>query len=294
MTAILRRHLKPFEKYFKTPSLIELCINQPGEVYLETVDGWQVVNDANITLESLVFLSKALATHTGQAFNDEHPLLSTAIPGYGYRIQVIGGTLVESGIAMSIRVGTARKFPLESYMDEATAEKVKKAISSKKNILVAGGTSSGKTTFINSIITYIEESTRILCVEDTKELIFTQPNTVRILKSKTGTDIASITYKDIINACMRFRPDRIILGELDIENTVPFLRLLNTGHGGGMATVHADSAKEALEAVVMNAQLAGMQGPVERWASQSIHVVIHLHRENRTTYRALVDFKDGR
>ena len=246
MSALLRKHLKPFEKYFLMPGLVEICVNEPEYVYLETIDGWSHKKDSNLKKESLIFLAEALATYSGQTFNDENPLLSTAIPEYGYRIQVIGGGLVESAIALSIRVGTARKFPLESYMDPSQAKMVIKAIKDNKNILVAGGTSSGKTTFINSIISYIDNATRIVCIEDTKELVFPQPNTVRILKSKTGTDLGNVTYRDIINSVMRFRPDRIIMGELDIENTVPFLRLLNTGHGGSLSTIHADSTSEAI------------------------------------------------
>jgi len=153
---------------------------------------------------------------------------------------------------------------------------------------VSGGTSSGKTTFFNSLITHIPQETRIIAIEDTQELRIDQPNVVRIIKSKTGTDIAKVTYEDIINSCMRMRPDRLLLGELDIGNTAPFLRLLNTGHGGSMSTLHADGPNQALEALELNARLAGLEGPVDRFARSGIDIIVHIKRESRKKFAAEV------
>ena len=152
--------------------------------------------------------------------------------------------------------------------------------------MVAGGTSSGKTTFLNSLIQAIPNETRLIVIEDTQELVVDQPNNVRILKSKTGTDVAGVTYPAIINACMRLRPDSLLLGEFDIENTLPFLRLLNTGHGGSMATIHANSASGALKALVKNATLSisGSPDAVVGYARDAFDSVAFCTRIDRGKY----------
>ncbi len=313
LSALLERNLEPLAPYLKTAGLVELCVNAPGEVMLETHDGWLHKRSPELDRKTLLHLARVLATASGQTFSEEVPLLSCFLPSYGYRVQIISGAMVDSGFAMAVRVGTARAFSLDSYFNKAADAKVRPhrpkarvvsiggaallaaAVRQRKNILVSGGTGSGKTTLLNTLIRLIEPETRIITVEDTKELIVEQSNSVRILKSKTGTDVAKISYRDIINACMRLRPDRILVGELDVENTVPFLRLINTGHAGSMTTVHADSPAEAIDAICMNAQLAGLQGnaeAIERYARQSLDVVVQLERVSRSEFRANVEYHD--
>lgn len=287
---LLEQHLQPLQRYFKRADVVEVCVNQPEEVRLETLSGWEVKQDKALTLERMRGLAQILATVSGQEFSLETPILSTSIPGLGFRVQIVSGAMVASGFSMSIRVGRAQRYALENYMDAPEAEKLTEAIRSGRNILVAGGTSSGKTTFMNSAIQHIPTDQRIITVEDSRELIVDQPNTVNMMKSKSGTDLAKVTYRDIINAILRMRPDRVLMGELDIENTVPFLRLLNTGHGGSMATIHADSPQEAFGAMVLNAQLAGLVGPVEEYARKALDVIVHLKRVDRRTFRATVDY----
>lgn len=290
LSALLERNLEPLAGYLRTPGLIELCINRPGEVLLETTEGWQRKRAQELDIKTLKHLARTLATESGQEFSDHVPMLSCFLPGYGYRVQVIAGAITDTGFSLSIRAGAALVFPLDSYMPKAEAQRLEAAARARKNVLVSGGTSTGKTSMLNCLIRFIAVEDRIITIEDTKELIVANQNIVRLIKSKTGTDIAKVTYKDIINACMRLRPDRILMGELDIENTVPFLRLINTGHAGSMSTIHADSTKEAIDAICMNAQLAGLTGPVERYATQSLDVVVQLERVARNKITAKAEY----
>ncbi len=280
MSALLKRHLEPFEKYFSRKGIIEICINKPGEIWLESAQGWEKKKDASMSLMSLNDLASVLATAQGQKFSENIPLLSTSIPGWGYRIQVIGGALTKYGIAISIRIAQARKFELTEYMTKKEATALQTAVKNKKTIVIAGGTGSGKTTFLNSLIRYIPQATRLIVIEDTEELIIGHDNVTRIIKSKTGTDIAQITYKDIINSCFRLRPDRLILGELDIENTLPFLRLINSGHGGSMTTVHADGTQQAIEAMTLNMRLSGLSDieAIRKYTLKPIDIIVYIER----------------
>lgn len=282
MSVLIKKTLEPFTKYFKVKDLIEVIINVPGEVWLETPQGWTHKKDDAFTLKALENMATILATESGQKFDDNNPLLATHLPEYGYRIQVLGGSIVDTKIALSIRVGTARQFPLDSYMNEVDAEKLIEAVNNKKNILVVGGTGSGKTTFVNSLINAIDVSERVVSVEDTKELIIPQPNQTRIIKSKSGSDIGQVSYADIINAVVRIRPDRIIFGEIAIDSTMPYLRLLNTGHGGSMATLHADSEDKAIDALILNAILSGgLTGDrehVEKYVMNTLDLICFIKR----------------
>lgn len=303
-SALLSQHLKPLEPFLKKSGVVEISINGAGGVWLETSKGWQYKEVKELTLSNLNYLAEVLATLSGQVFSDTVPILATHLPYYGFRMQALGGSLVDSGFAASIRCGAAKTFPLEGYFGHAPdpvkptkapeqsgvivegVDELYNAIKTNKNILVSGGTGTGKTTFINSVIKHIDLDTRIITIEDTKELNLPHKNCVRILKSKTGTDMAKITYKDIINACMRLRPDRLILGEIDIENTVPFLRLLNTGHSGCLSSVHAESPDQAIDALVLNAELAGLQGNIRQYALQSLDLIVHLSRDSKRNFKA--------
>lgn len=299
MDAILKKDLRHLEKYFKQKDVVEICINEPGTVWLETFDGWIKKQDKALTLKTLTQMMTNLATVRGQKFDDYHPTLATSIPEYGYRVQAVGNSLAERGISISIRIAQARRFPIESYMSAADAKELIEAIRVGKSILVAGGTSSGKTTFLNSAIQEIPETTRVLVIEDTKELVIDQPNSPRWIRSKTGTDLGRTTWKDVINTAMRFRPDRILMGELDIENTVPFLRMLNAGHAGSMATVHANGTMEAIDAIVQNAQLDrenGLGGGPElvtRYATKSLDIVVYIERLDRRNFKAQAEWIKG-
>ena len=287
----LKNKLKILDPYLKIKGLIELSINKPGEIWIETINGWQVKKDKKLTLTALDTLSRILATESGQIFSQEVPLLSLHLPFYNYRLQVVSGSSVDSGFCLSIRAAAVIDTKLSDYFDKAQIKLIKQMVQDRKNILVSGGTSSGKTTLLNTIIKEIDNHERIITIEDTKELIIRQPNHIRLIKSKTGSDIAKITYENLINASLRLRPDRILLGEIDIENTARFLRILNTGHAGSFATIHANSPTDAIDALIMNAKLAGFKSEdatVRQYATNYLDMIIQIKRIDRRTFKTII------
>ena len=315
---VLRQSLAPLAGYFSKNNIIEVCVNRPGEIWIENYDGWQRVKDSGLTLSRLNSFCRDIATYKGQAFSKEVPLLATQIPGYGYRLQAVGGSVTEFDIALSIRVGASRKFSIESYFPEVIPssqdnlddedeweklldnepELIKRMMHVGRAVLVSGGTNSGKTSFSNSLLQYIPDNQRIIIIEDTQETLVEHSNYVRLLKSKTSSDIAKITYKQLINATMRLRPDRIIMSEIDIENALPFLRLINTGHSGCMATIHANSPIDAIKALTQNIKLSGVGNTstedIEDYINQAIDMIIQIYKaDNYTRYAKVHHIKRG-
>jgi type IV secretion system protein VirB11 len=222
-----------------------------------------------------------IALEQGQDFSKSCPSLSTSIPEYGFRIQAFGYASSPYGISISIRCGAARTFPIEGYFSGDDAKFMINAVKNDQTILVCGGTRSGKTTFLNSLIPSIPMDTRLGVVEDTQELNIPHPNQFRLLLSKTATDAGRMTWEDAINICMRMRPDRLMVGELDTRNTGSFLRIINTGHGGSMSSLHANSPKDAIRALVQNAMMDGVLNNadvVRDYAISGIQLIVFIER----------------
>lgn len=288
----LKNKLKILDPYLKTKGLIELSINEPYKVWLETAaKGWTLKKDKKLSLSALETLSRLLATESGQTFSLEVPLLSLHLPSYGFRMQVVGGASVDSGFCLSIRAAAVANAQLSDYFSKDDVNLIKELVESKKNILISGGTSSGKTTLLNTIIKEISEDVRIITIEDVKELIINQPNNIRLIKSKTNSDIGKVSYEDLINASLRLRPDRLLLGEIDIENTTRFLKILNTGHAGTLSTIHANSSQGAIDALIMNTKLTGFNSDdetIRKFVTHYLDYVIQVKRVNRKSFNTTI------
>ncbi|MDQ4086539.1 MAG: Flp pilus assembly complex ATPase component TadA, partial [Pseudomonadota bacterium] len=155
------------------------------------------------------------------------------------------------------------------------------AVRARKNILISGGTSTGKTTFLNALIREIPIEERLILVEDTPEVHVRHPNAVGLLAVRGELGEARVTANDLISASLRMRPDRIILGELRGEEAFAFLRAVNTGHPGSMTTVHADSPQRAIEQIVLLALQAGTQlnrDDVRHYVASTVDIFVQLAR----------------
>lgn len=242
--------------------------------------------------------------------SEEKPLLSATLPN-GYRIQIVFPPACEIGqIIYSIRKPSGMNLTLDEYAkmgafdDTATeslvdedavilnnflAEKkikefIRHAVVSKKNIIISGGTSTGKTTFTNAALTEIPAIERLITVEDAREVVLSShPNRVHLLASKGGQGRANVTTQDLIEACLRLRPDRIIVGELRGKEAFSFLRAINTGHPGSISTLHADSpamAIEQLKLMVMQADLGMPPEEVKKYILTVVDIVVQLKRSS--------------
>jgi type IV secretion system protein VirB11 len=304
----LDTYLLPFETVFAEDGVAEVSVNVAGEVWVENKGEMRCVTLPELDLEHLKGLGRLIAQSTEQVVSEEKPLLSATLPN-GYRIQIVFPPACESGtVAMSIRKAATQLYTFDTYekmgaFEQTATDKIEDphapilndflakrdirnflsyAIKNKKNIVISGGTSTGKTTFTNAALLEIPTDERLITVEDAREVQLPyHKNRVHLLASKGGQGRANVTTQDLIEACLRLRPDRIIVGELRGAEAFSFLRAINTGHPGSISTLHADSPQMALEQLKLMVMQAGLGMPPEEirsYIKAVIDIVVQLKR----------------
>jgi len=307
----LETYLEPLKTLFAEDGVNEISINRPLEAWVEKNGDIRYESLPVLDFEHLHGLALLVAQSTDQRISEENPLLSATLPN-GYRIQIIIPPACEPcTIGMSIRKPSAMKMTLDDYekfgafdatkLEEIADEsnktlnsllkdnKIKDflriAVESKKNIIISGGTSTGKTTFTNAMLKAISKEERLITCEDAREIeIEDKPNRMHLLASKGGQGRAKVTTQDLIEACLRLRPDRIIVGELRGTEAFSFLRAINTGHPGSISTLHADTplmAIEQLKLMVMQAGLGMPPSEIKEYILNVVDIVVQLKRADK-------------
>ncbi len=320
--AALETYLLPFKNIFAEEGVNELMVNKPGEAWIEKAGDLRLEQIPEIDIDHLLGLGRLIAQSTDQVISEEYPLLSATLPN-GYRVQVVFPPALEPNlVAFSIRKGTGVHLTLDQYAEKGAfdntaikeqvdenniilrkylkANKIKEfirhAVRCKKNIIISGGTSTGKTTFTNAALGEIPTNERLITVEDAREvMLHVHPNKVHLLASKGGQGRAKVTTQDLIEACLRLRPDRIIVGELRGKEAFSFLRAINTGHPGSISTLHADAPSMALEQLKLMVMQAGLGMPpeeVKKYILAVVDIVVQLRRgEGGKRYVSEIYFK---
>ena len=309
--AALDSYLLPIKQILDRDGVNEVSINRPFEVWIEYKGDMIREELPSFDLQHLKSLSRLIAQSTEQRLSEEEPLLSATLPN-GYRVQIVFPPACEQGcVVISIRKPSSLKWNLDDYekmgMFDATSvgavedknnlilikllklNRIKdflhRAVLYKKNIIISGGTSTGKTTFTNAVIRSIPNEERLITVEDAREVDLNEhPNRVHLLASKGGQGRSKVTTQDLIEACLRLRPERIIVGELRGAEAFSFLRAINTGHPGSISTLHADTplmAIEQLKMMVMQAGLGMTPTEISSYIKNVIDIVIQLKRGDK-------------
>lgn len=307
----LFKALEPLRPYLSDERVSEISINRPGELFVERlgISEMERIIDARFTAEWIRTLSERVAGSTDQVVNDEHPILSASLP-MGERFQCILPPAAPEGGAIAIRKQVIHDIGLEVYRERGAFEHtrigrrlmlsaveeelatmmqsgvdamefLRKAVRSRVSIVVSGGTSTGKTTFLNALLKDVPEEDRIVTIEDTRELKPVTPNTVALLASRGGQGRAKVTPQELLEASLRMRPDRVMLGELRGTEAFSFLQAINTGHPGSLTTVHANSARsvyERLALMVMQSGIALEKRDIIDYLKDVIPVVVQLAR----------------
>ena len=301
----LSQALAPLAPFLARGDVTDIYVNRPHELWVETLGGAIERHDLkSLGVNLLERLASQVAAFSHQGINREHPLLSAVLPG-GERVQFIIPPATRGALALAIRKHQSADMSLDDYdragafdtlrdkADDANVELaalyskgdysalLKRAVKLRRNILVSGGTSTGKTTFLNALIREIDPEERLILIEDTPELVMHHANAIGLVASRSALGEAVVSMEDLLGASLRMRPDRIILGELRGHEAFTFLRAVNTGHPGSMTTVHADSPERAIEQIALLVLQTGTQlsrEDVVHYVRSSIDVFVQLTR----------------
>lgn len=308
-TVYLEHYLGPLGPYLEASDVTDIYINRPNELWIERLGGG-IERVETTCLDGLILerLSRQIAAQSSQGINREHPLLSASLTD-GSRVQIAFPPATRGDVAIAIRkyvatdmgvddyalsgafdglYNTATATPIQEYLREQQAkgefaELLKAAVRARCNIFISGGTSTGKTTFLNALLKEVDAAERLILIEDTPELKLVHKNAVGLIASRSALGEAIVSMEDLLNASLRMRPDRIILGELRGPEAFTFLRAVNTGHPGSMTTIHADSPERAIEQLVLLVLESGThldRDSIAHYVRSSIDVYVQLGRHH--------------
>lgn len=275
--------LRPLRAHLDAPGVLEVCVNRPGELFIETIDGWHTCPAPLMSLERCLSLATAVATYCDQQISQERPLLSATLPT-GERIQFVIPPAVQRGtVSITVRkpsnvIKRLADFQRDGLFDRTVtqtgrhmhtlpaheqklieldragrhADFLRLAVRTSQTIVVSGKTGSGKTTFMKGLVEEVSRNERLITIQDTAELTLpSHPNSVHLFYSKDAQGAAKVTAKALLEACLRMKPDRIFLAELRGEECFHFVRLAASGHPGSISSVHAGSCALAFEQMAL-------------------------------------------
>jgi len=287
----IRHFLAPVAQFLDDPTVSEIMINTAEEIYVEK-NGVLVRTDARFeSQQAFISAVNNVLQFTGKRLTGEHPLQDSRLPD-GSRVHVILGPLSRRGTCMTIRKFAKVMFDAEHLVElgswtRQAMEYLRLCVLGEKNLLVAGGTSSGKTCLLNVLSAFIPDDQRIVVIEDSAELML-QQNHVISLESR-GPDRygrGAVTIRDLFRSALRLRPDRIIIGECRGGEALEIIQAMTSGHAGSMSTLHANSPLDALNRLETLCMMSKVDLPLYALRSQvtsAIDVVVQVTR-----------FSDGR
>jgi len=323
--------LRPLRRYLDIPGVLEICVNRPYEMMVETRDGWETLPAYKLSAERCLSLATAIATYSDQHINAERPLLAATLPT-GERVQfVIPPAVTRGTVSITIRkpadlILGLDDFEREGFFDRTTivsrapasdllpyehelcdlkarrryADFLRLAVKKHLTIVVSGKTGSGKTTFMKGLVEEVPHDERLITIEDTAELTLpNHPNVVHLYYSKDAQGTAKVTAKTLLEACMRMRPDRIFLAEVRGDECFHFVRLAASGHPGSITSVHAGSCALAFEQMALMIRESGAGGGLRmneiKWLlGVVVDVVVQFDRDERGRFVSEIFYEPRR
>jgi pilus assembly protein CpaF len=278
--------LGPLEELMRDPSVTEIMVNAFDKVYVEkagklTLTKYKFRND-----EQIMQVMKRIVAPLGRRIDESVPLVDARLKD-GSRVNGIIPPLAVSGPTLTIRRFSAKPFTdgeliKKGSISQTAVDFLKACVKLRKDIIISGGTGTGKTTFLNMLSSYIPEDERIVTVEDTAELRLQQDHWVRLESRPPNIEgKGEVSIRDLVKNCLRMRPDRIVVGEVRSSEALDMLQAMNTGHEGSLATIHANTPRDALTRMEAMCLMAGADLPI--WAlremiASAVHMIVQLTR----------------
>jgi len=283
--------LKPIEDLLRDPTVTEVMVNSGGSrVFVERDGSVEPVADRTLEPRNLTVAIKNIARACGDEISDIQPILDARLED-GSRVAAMFPPCAVTGPALTIRKFT-RRYSLQDLVDVGAltpvlAGELARAIARQQNILISGGTGTGKTTLLNALAALIPDRDRIVVIEETAEIHLGKPNLLRFEARRAQAPLGQeqplppVTIADLVRATLRHRPDRILVGEVRGPEAFDLLQALNTGHLGSLTTIHANSAEQALTRLahcVLTANVGLPHGSIREAIALAIHVIVHVAR----------------
>ena len=297
--------LGPLEHLLYEPSIADILVNGPHSVYIERFGKLERTPITFKDDEHLLKVIDRIVTGVGRRIDESSPLVDARLKD-GSRVNAIIPPLALDGPSLSIRRFKQDKMGLEDLTETgsltaAMAEVFGNMVHVRLNILISGGTGSGKTTMLNALSNYIPENERIVTIEDSAELQLRQEHQVRLETRPPNIEgKGEVTQRDLVKNALRMRPDRIIIGEIRGQEAFDMLQAMNTGHDGSLTTIHANTPRDSLARVENMVTMAGFELPIRTIRAQiasAVDVVIQLERledgTRRVTSMAEINSMEG-
>lgn len=278
--------LGPLEPLLSDPSVSDILVNNYGNVYIERKGMLQKTDIVFRDNNHLMQIIERIVSRVGRRIDESSPYVDARLSD-GSRVNAIIPPLAIDGPVLSIRrfgVDPLKMFDLIALgtIDERMAMILQACVKSRLNILISGGTGTGKTTMLNVLSEYIPESERIVTIEDSAELQLKQDHVVRLETRPPNIEgKGEVTQRDLVRNALRMRPDRIVLGEVRSSEALDMLQAMNTGHDGSISTIHSNSPRDALSRLGTMVMMAGMDLPdraIREQISSAINLLIQLVR----------------
>ena len=282
--------LQPIEPLLVNPTISEIMVNPDSSVWMEEDGRKHLLVDIRFEEGALGTALEVIANKFGKRLDADSPILNLRLPD-GSRLAAMIPPIVNPAPLLTIRKFTSRNFGIEDLISrqmvtEIQAVQLAAAIRRCDNILIAGGTGTGKTTLLNVLADFIPDDERILIIEDTAELHIRKPHVISA-EAQLDTHNSEITFDDLLRSVLRHRPDRILVGEVRGAEARTLLDAMNTGHRGTLATIHANSAKEALYrlgSLALRGDASADARGIAEEVRRSFDLVVHIARTERRRF----------
>ncbi len=279
--------LRPIQHLILDPEISEVMVNGDRRVFIERAGRIEEIPSPGLNERSLQAAVKNIARTLGDDITDERPMLDSRLPD-GSRVAAIFPPCSIGGTTLAIRKFQARHFTGDELVRIGSLPAdllsiLKHTVERRQNILISGGTGTGKTTLLNALANYIPDEERLVVIEDTAEIKIAKPNLVRLEARRGQAGLPAVTIRDLLHSTLRLRPDRILLGEVRGGEAFDLLQVLNTGHSGSVSTIHANSASHALArfaSLTLQSEIHLPYAAVRSNIAETVNLIVHIERRH--------------
>jgi pilus assembly protein CpaF len=284
--ATIDHYLAPIQPYLKDPDVTEVMINGFDRIYIEKAGKLEKTPVAFTDDEAYLAAVRNILQFTGRSMREDQPLVDARLPD-GSRVHVAGAPCARHGTVVTIRKFSKTNLDIDWLVELGTLTDMARqflriAVRAERNILVAGGTSSGKTSLLNALSSYIPSGERIVVIEDSAELQLQQSHVVSLeARPADRYGRGAVTIRDLFRSSLRLRPDRIVIGEVRGGEALDMIQAMTSGHGGSMGTLHANNSQDALNRLETMALMSKVDLPLHALRAQvasAIDIVVQMSR----------------